>query len=376
MNVVLACPGLGRAFRGYERFAADLYRAANGSVHLTLVSGEGSGIPGEIPIGGLSRDGQAARILSAFSRDVFYWEAVSFAMLAWNRVARANVLHYSEPPLNLAFTRLERFSKFAPRRLFSHALGMDPEHTVRCHHIHETSPEAVDAARNIGVPDDRITLLPYGIWADDFRVERNMNARVKTRRAYGIPDTVPVLLCVAAVNRMHKRLDHLIAEVANLQKSVHLLICGAPEDATLLDDAKRILGESNVTHAYVPNTDMSAIYKASDLFVLPSLVEGFGLSLVEAQLSGLPVIAHDSRHFRWLLGSGSSFVVDMQCKGALTAMIERLLEDGGTIADEVHTVARAQTERYDWRHLTPAYVDMYNAVAAHPSQLIESLIGR
>lgn len=312
-------------------------------------------------------------MLSLVSHDVYYWEALSFALLARSELAEFDLLHYSEPPLNLAFTR---FGPQAPRRLFSHALNMGAEHTLRCHHIHQTSPEAVDAARKIGVPENRMTLLPYGIWTDRFNPDRSEGARSRTRALYGIPYDRPVLLCVAAVNSTHKRVDHLISELTQLSERPHLLLCGVLDEPELLASARRSLGEKNVTHVYVDNEKISDLYGAADLFVLPSVVEGFGLGAIEAQLSGLPVIAHHSAHFRWLLGEEAATLVDMTEPGALAKGISRYLANPSRMSETVSNARRQQVERFDWRHVLPQYIDMYSATLSHSPDLIEAVVNR
>ena len=372
VKVALLCPGLGRSRRGYERFAAELYEAVRDSADITLYRGSSDDGDSGDTIGGLSRDGLTARVLGSVSHDRFYWEAVSFAHLAWRRIRSFDVVHYSEPPLNLAFARIERGSR-GPRRLFSHALNMDAQHTLRCHHIHQTSPVAFAAAQDLGVPADRMTLLPYGV--DALRLtQRHEQTPHETRQKYGLPYNSPVVICVAAINRVHKRIDHLVAEVATLESRPHLLLCGALEDETLLADARRTLGESNVTHLYVSQDEILDLYGAADLCVLPSLIEGFGLALVEAQLSGLPVIAHDSDHFRWLLGEGARLCVDMKAPGALAQQIRITL--GNLDAEHALSVESraAQAERYDWPRLIPSYVAMYEKAVSHSNQLIESLV--
>ena len=374
IRVALLCPGLGRTLRGYERFAVELFEAIANDVDVTLFRGEGSPEPRQVAIGGAARDSAAARALAAVSHDAYYWEAVTFAALAWRKLRRFDLLHYSEPPLNLAFTRFEGSRRAVRRRLFSHALNMDAVHTLRCHHIHQTSPDAIDDARKLGVPDDRMTLLPYGVFTERFRADRSHEARARTRAAFGIPQDRPVLLSVAALNRTHKRIDKLVAAIAGLEDRPHLFFCGSIEDATLLDEARRALGDANVTHAYVSNEAMVQVYAASDLFVMPSLVEGFGLAVVEAQLCGLPAIVHDSSHFRWLLDANGACFTDMRSTDGLARSIDDSLRSLESGFEQAHSARSDYVNRYDWKHLAPKYLEMYTRAAAQPPQLIESLV--
>src|SRR3990172_2602628 len=148
-SVALLCPGLGRAYRGYERFSDELFHSLPRTADVVLFKGGGDRSDREIVVGGLSRDNRLAKALGRVRGDRFLWEAVSFGLLAWPELLRrgVRVLHYSEPPLNNLFSRLEKLTWHAPRRLFSHALAMDPAHCLRCHHLHQTSPVAYERGR-------------------------------------------------------------------------------------------------------------------------------------------------------------------------------------------------------------------------------------
>ena len=368
------CPGLGRTLRGYERFAAELFETLESMIGITLFRGAGETAGRQVAVGGAGRDGITARALGAISHDAFYWEAVTFAALAWRRVRAYDLLHYSEPPLNLAFTRLERARSAPAPRLFSHALNMDAAHTLRCHHIHQTSPDALDDARRLGVPEERMTLLPYGVFTERFRADRRPAARATARAALGVPLEKPVVLVVSALNRKHKRVDKVIAAIARLDTRPHLLVCGSIEDPTLLEEAKRTLGSENVTHAYVANDQMVSVYAASDLFVMPSLVEGFGLAAVEAQLCGVPAIVHDSAHFRWLMDVRGARFADMRSVEALAISIAAELSEPGSRSDAVLASRDGYVSRYDWSELGPRYLDMYSVASRQSPHLIETIV--
>jgi len=100
------------------------------------------------------------------------------------------------------------------------------------------------------------------------------------------------------------------------------------------------------------------LYGADDVFVLASLKEGFGLVLVEAMLSGLPVILHDRPNFRWLAGQSPVRLVDMSKDGALTAVL-KVLE----AARDYPSAREEAVARFSWESLVPKYLAMYETVA-------------
>jgi len=83
--------------------------------------------------------------------------------------------------------------------------------------------------------------------------------------------------------------------------------------------------------------------------------------LVEAMCSGTMVMAHDSPHFRWLLGDAAC-VVDMTTPGALAKRLDALRRVRSN-RDEATLRADSARQRFDWSVVKAAYVEMYRRLA-------------
>lgn len=79
----------------------------------------------------------------------------------------------------------------------------------------------------------------------------------------------------------------------------------------------------------VPPTDLPAIYQLSSLFIYPSLFEGFGIPILEALNSGVPVIASTGSCMEETGGPESCYINPQDAEELGTA-INRLLSDEGT----------------------------------------------
>ena len=66
-----------------------------------------------------------------------------------------------------------------------------------------------------------------------------------------------------------------------------------------LDDSVRVLGP-------VTDAELESLYRAADLFALPSTKEGFGLAVLEALAAGVPAVVSDLDVFRTYLADGDS----------------------------------------------------------------------
>ncbi|MGW2044391.1 glycosyltransferase [Streptomyces sp. NPDC001858] len=158
------------------------------------------------------------------------------------------------------------------------------------------SPTVADRLRNWGVPAPRIEVVPNGIDLDRFRFDPV--ARSTTRRRLGLPDDAYV---VGGIGRLTagKRFDVVIQAMAQLPDDHWLLLVGGgPEENVLrrlaheAGVADRVLftGERPYVADGTPGPDLPSLVCAMDLFVSPSPEETFGLAVVEALASGLPVL--------------------------------------------------------------------------------------
>jgi glycosyltransferase involved in cell wall biosynthesis len=80
---------------------------------------------------------------------------------------------------------------------------------------------------------------------------------------------------------------------------------------------------------YAPRSVAAELYRAADVFVYPSLAEGFGLPVAEAMACGIPVVASDIEALREVGGDAVRFVPPRDVAG-FALEIERALEDDAT----------------------------------------------
>ncbi|MBK8915726.1 MAG: glycosyltransferase [Phycisphaerales bacterium] len=136
--------------------------------------------------------------------------------------------------------------------------------------------------------DPRMFVIRYGIDVAEFEAAR---ARDEVRDELGIPRDVPLIGHVGRFNwqKNHARLIEAFARVLQERPEMRLLLVGdgdlRPQIERQVDD----LGiRASVTFTGV-RRDIPRVLSALDLFVFPSIVEGFGKALLEAQAAGLTV---------------------------------------------------------------------------------------
>ncbi len=86
---------------------------------------------------------------------------------------------------------------------------------------------------------------------------------------------------------------YVLAELIKERPASRLLLVGDGEEKTKLQKTAERLGVSRYTIFYGTSSSVERLLSAMDVFAFPSLKEGFGISCIEAQASGLPVVCSE-----------------------------------------------------------------------------------
>jgi phosphatidylinositol alpha-1,6-mannosyltransferase len=270
----------------------------------------------------------------------------------WDRgrfdLLRAHSLRYITPSALLA---RRRYRLDVP--VVSHHHHLDPSPLNRS--IERRAIDASDAVvvgsefarrqlrAELGARTDHVHVVPYGV--DTAFVPQPPRADLVQR--YGLAGH-PVALFLGGL-KPRKNLPLLLdvwARVVSSAPDARLLIAGGgPMRAELEQHARRLGIDATVVFAgYVPEDDKVAHFNLADVFVFPSAMEGFGLSIAEAMSCGLPVVASDRGSIPEIVVDGETgFVCDPDAPERHVERLVALLGDPALRAK----LGRAGRERID-----------------------------
>lgn len=141
--------------------------------------------------------------------------------------------------------------------------------------------------------DDRNCVLHYAIDLHPFQEPLD---REKVRKELDLPPGVPVVGHVGRFSREKNHLFLLEIAVAVLKRrpEIHFLLVGDGPLRPAIESRVRSIGLSGKVHFAGIRTDVASLMRgAMDVFIFPSLWEGLGVALIEAQAAGLRCIVSD-----------------------------------------------------------------------------------
>lgn len=168
----------------------------------------------------------------------------------------------------------------------------------------QTKQDLVELA---AIPDKKIDVIYQGC-NPIFKNKSSEAQKSAIRTKYNLPQQY--LLNVGAIERRKNQLLILDALVKG-SIDIPLVILGRPTDYItelknfVLDNklSKRVIFLTNI-----PYTELPTIYQMSSLFVYPSIFEGFGIPIVEAMTSNVPVITSRGSCFEETGGSAALYI--------------------------------------------------------------------
>jgi glycosyltransferase involved in cell wall biosynthesis len=184
---------------------------------------------------------------------------------------------------------------------------------------------------NEGVAPERMHVLPLGVDTQLFQPTPREKGRILT---------------IGFVGRMEQRkgISYLLSAFDALRpRKARLLIVGRP-----VASSRPWMREGIEHHPAVPRWNLPNFYAQMDVFVLPSLIEGFGLTALEAMACGVPVVVSENTFGSDLVHDGhDGYVVPIRDVHALVERLRRLADDEDLRAS-MGINARATAERYTW----------------------------
>jgi glycogen(starch) synthase len=223
----------------------------------------------------------------------------------------------------------------------------------------------VHVANVFGVRPSKITAIPNGIDPRDLEpVEPDLPA---LRSRYADPDELLVLLVGRLVYEkgFHLALDALAPLVRRIG-GVRFVVAGTgTAEAELKHQASKLgLAGHGAFLGWIGDDMLHSLYRVSDLCIVPSIYEPFGLVALEAMASGCLCVVADTGGLREVVPVEGTVGLRFPSRdaGALRGVLERVLTDDAERAQLV-AEGREHVLRFDWAEVARRTTEVYEALA-------------
>ena len=249
---------------------------------------------------------------------------------------------------DLAFLRHPDFFTARGNKVFRRSLDimLNKADMVLCSSL-ATLEDCVTA----GFSSDRLRHVPLGVRAQTITDED----RTRVRATYDLPEQF--VLFVGTLEP-RKNLTRLIAALGSLRDAPPLVVVGM---AGWGDEAPSTAHDVRFT-GFVPAHDLPALYEACTVFAFPSILEGYGLPVIEAMAHGAAVVTSRGTSTEEVAG-GAAVLVDPLSVESIAAGVSEAMAN----RDQLRVGSIARATEVTWYSSTEATVNAYREVLGKAS---------
>jgi glycosyltransferase involved in cell wall biosynthesis len=220
---------------------------------------------------------------------------------------------------------------------------------------------AGDVVNYFKVERTKVRVIYHGV-DDSFRPDVPLKSILQVKKKYGI--LAPQYILWVGTIEPRKNLSSLIQAYDRLKRiheEYHLVLGGGwgwkyEEILPLIHS----LGKKVKVTGYLPREDLIALYGGASLFVYPSLYEGFGMPLLEAMKSGVPVIASNTSCIPEVIGESGILIDPLDILQIKEAILEVLSDKALHTSLRVKGMKRANL--FTWNRAAQETLDLYREI--------------
>lgn len=308
-----------------------------------------------------------------------YWE--QFQIISSAKKHRVRLLHHFYPStavLGRGLKQIVSIHDATPWHFDEHSIGLKIKmlrkfmiwSNKKALRVISVSNYGRDDVSNIyQIPKNKIDVIYNGI-DGKFREQITKSGIDRITKKYEIQN--PYIFYIGGFE-IHKNVRRLIEAYAKVKDTISqdLIIAGGVFSKSRLGVYKDYFDLPDLMARYqlegrvkmigvVPDEDLPALYKGADLYIMPSLAEGFNLPLVQAFASKTPSIASDTLASREIAGN-ATYLVDGTSSDAIASGIIRVLGDKKLQENLIAKGVRQQSQ-FLWENSGERLLSFYSQI--------------
>jgi glycosyltransferase involved in cell wall biosynthesis len=220
-----------------------------------------------------------------------------------------------------------------------------------------------DIVRILGVQPEKVKVIYLGKH-ERFRPIRDPERLSRFRTKYGLSRRVVLFVGLIEPRKNLATLVQAFASLKSLHGDFCLVLAGdygwGCQD--VLASVRRYGIENHVLFpGFIPDGELPELYNLADVFVYPSLYEGFGLPVLEAMACGVPVVTSNVSSMPEVVGE-AGLLVDPRSVEELAQGIRRVLTDA-TLRSQMREKGLERSELFSWEKTARETLEVYRQIA-------------
>lgn len=234
----------------------------------------------------------------------------------------------------------------------------------RCHQIIAISESTrKDVIGLLGVPPDKVEAIHCGVDAQYRPIDDDaLLDRFRTR--HGLPEHFLLYLGTLEPRKNVGRLVEAYARLRREHPVSHKLVLGGAKGwlyDRIFSRVQELHLEKDVLFAdYIPYDELPLWYNCADIFIYPSLYEGFGLPPLEAMACATPVITSSVSSLPEVVGAAAIMVNPLDVDALADAMARVLLDSD--LRQQLRLAGPRQAARFPWSETATRTMELYRRV--------------
>jgi glycosyltransferase involved in cell wall biosynthesis len=217
-----------------------------------------------------------------------------------------------------------------------------------------------------GIDPQRVRHIPHGVDMDRFR-PATAEERAELRRRLGLPADTPIVTFTGRLLR-GKGLETLLEAFQELGAQLLIVGSGSGQALSVEEQVRERVARSDLAGRVIMTGRVENVedyLRASDVFAFPSVFEGLGLSLIEAQACGLPCVASRTGGIVDVIEDGrTGLLVNPGHVTELAAALRALIDDDSKRSAMGAAARERALERFDVQDSLDRYRALFRELAS------------
>lgn len=221
-----------------------------------------------------------------------------------------------------------------------------------------------DLIKHYNIPEEKVKVI-HAALTRNFSTSLEASNFQSVKDEYGLPEKYLLYVGTLEPRKNVRRLVQAFHKAKSKKRFIHKLVITGKKGwlfSEIFETVEKLrLGSEVIFTGFVPDEDLPGIYSGAEIFVFPSLYEGFGLPPLEAMSYGVPVLVSNSSSLPEVVGD-AGILVNPEDIDDIANGILRLVEDQN-LRNQLKEKGLQQAQKFSLERMAKETLEVYEEVA-------------